>query len=321
MQDSKLRLKKILRSVGFFLTVMLVLELLSFVCDPLRLGLQNEVSERDRYVLGLLTEPEDTVDVVVLGDSESYTFMSPMHIWEHTGITSYIGGQAGQRVPETYYSLKRIMKRQSPKLLVLETNMISQEFGSVERLSYMAHEIGYYYFPIIKYHNIWKQMVERDNQYPEHYNGFEIRTDVSPYTGGPYMHETNEQVPIGFDVRFYMNKIKKLCDKNSTQLLFVTAPSAMNHTMQKHNAVKAYAEELQIPYIDLNMETEQLGIDWAVDTLDQGDHLNLSGVLKTNAYMEQYLTEHYDLPDHRGEERYASWEQRLEEFKKQLSQN
>ncbi|MFR0782798.1 MAG: hypothetical protein ACLSHP_07615 [Coprococcus sp.] len=45
------------------------------LCDPIRLGLQDSVSERERYLLHLLSEPEDMVDVAILGDSESYTVL------------------------------------------------------------------------------------------------------------------------------------------------------------------------------------------------------------------------------------------------------
>ena len=49
------------------------------------------------------------------------------------------------------------------------------------------------------------------------------------------------------------------------------------------------------------------GIDWKSDTLDKGDHLNLSGAHKITDYMITYLQEHYVLPDHRGDEKFTSW--------------
>ena len=63
-----------------------------------------------------------------------------------------------------------------------------------------------------------------------------------------------------------------------------------------------YAKENELPYIDLNMKTKEIGIDWKTDSYDKGDHLNLHGAQKVTAYMGKYLTENYSMPDHRGED-------------------
>ncbi|MGN0389273.1 MAG: SGNH/GDSL hydrolase family protein [Wujia sp.] len=319
MRDFKSKRKQILQILGFFLVVFIVLSIASVLLDPVRLGMYDEVSERERYMLSLLAEPENTVDVVVLGDSESYTFISPMELWEKYGMTSYIAGQAGQHLPETFYSLKRIMKRQNPKVVIVETNEIFSPESNLYEAGYSIREMGYYCFPVLKYHNLWKYMVEEGEAYPLHFNGFEVRTTIQPYTGGPYMQQTDEQDAILFVCQYYLRKINELCEKNGARLLLVTAPSALNHTMQRHNALENYAKKTGIPYLDLNEKTDELGIDWATDTLDGGDHLNFSGALKTNAYMGQYLDEHYELPDHRGEDAYKPWDVRLEEYKKECA--
>ena len=111
-----------LRAAAFAMVVLLLLVAAGKICDPIRLGLQDSVSERERYLLHLLSEPEDMVDVAILGDSESYTVLSTYHLWKDAGIASYIGGQSGQWIGESYFSLKKILKRQSPKVVILETN-------------------------------------------------------------------------------------------------------------------------------------------------------------------------------------------------------
>ena len=111
-----------LRVISFAVVVILLLIASGKLCDPIRLGLQDSVSERERYLLHLLSEPEEMVDVAILGDSESYTLVSTYQLWKEAGIASYIGGQSGQWIGESYFSLKKILKRQSPKVLILETN-------------------------------------------------------------------------------------------------------------------------------------------------------------------------------------------------------
>ena len=66
---------------------------------------------------GFLGEPEDTIDVVVLGDSESYSAVSPLAIWKNTGYTTYVCGTAGQPLPLSYSILEEVFRHQSPKIL------------------------------------------------------------------------------------------------------------------------------------------------------------------------------------------------------------
>lgn len=252
-----------LRVISFAVVVVLLLIGAGKLCDPIRLGLQDSVSERERYLLHLLSEPEEMVDVAILGDSESYTLVSTYQLWKEAGIASYIGGQSGQWIGESYFSLKKILKRQSPKVLILETNeFFSRGDASVIKdAAKSAQEFARQMFPILKYHRFWKMEPADPKLQTTIFNGFELRAAVTPYTGGGYMHATDDRTPVTFITRYYLDKIKRLCDAHGTKLLFVTAPSPVNHTMQRHNEVQALADALAVPYLDLNLNTEELGID------------------------------------------------------------
>ena len=175
-------------------------------------------------------------------------------------------------------------------------------------------------FPILKYHRFWKMEPADPKLQTTIFNGFELRAAVTPYTGGGYMHATDDRTPVTFITRYYLDKIKRLCDAHGTKLLFVTAPSPVNHTMQRHNEVQALADALAVPYLDLNLNTEELGIDWNLDTLDGGDHLNYTGCQKATAYLQRYMQTHYTLPDRRDDVRYEAWNKRAAEFEKLLPQ-
>ena len=296
-----------LRVISFAVVVILLLIASGKLCDPIRLGLQDSVSERERYLLHLLSEPEEMVDVAILGDSESYTLVSTYQLWKEAGIASYIGGQSGQWIGESYFSLKKILKRQSPKVLILETNeFFSRGDASVIKdAAKSAQEFARQMFPILKYHRFWKMEPADPKLQTTIFNGFELRAAVTPYTGGGYMHATDDRTPVTFITRYYLDKIKRLCDAHGTKLLFVTAPSPVN---------------LAVPYLDLNLNTEELGIDWNLDTLDGGDHLNYTGCQKATAYLQRYMQTHYTLPDRRKDARYETWNKRAAEFEKLLPQ-
>ena len=172
-----------------------------------------------------------------------------------------------------------------------------------------------YYFPVLQYHNLWKNIV--NDQIPEgwqSYKGFAIRSGVAAYSKGSYMKKTKKEKEIPQINLWYLDKIRKLCEKNKIQLLLYTSASPVNHNYKRYNAVLKYAGKYGIPYIDFNQKLKELGIDWKNDTLDKGDHLNLSGAHKVTDYMTMYLQEHYMLPDHRGDEKFTSWDTMAEQY-------
>ena len=48
---------------------------------------QAEFGQRDERVYGVLGQPEGSVEVLFLGDSEAYTSFSPLQLWDERGIT------------------------------------------------------------------------------------------------------------------------------------------------------------------------------------------------------------------------------------------
>lgn len=169
-------------------------------------------------------------------------------------------------------------------------------------------EIGYRYIPIFQGHDIWKSILS-EKQYPaENYKGFAFRCETVPYEQGEYMQKNDQKEEISKIVSFYLEKIRKLCEKNGTKLLLVSTPSPINCNYARHNSIEAYAREKGLDFVDLNLKTEEIGINWKTDSLDNGDHLNYSGADKVTRYLGNYLTQNYTFPDHRGKKTYRTWD-------------
>lgn len=270
------------------------------------------VSYRNKSYFRILREPPRTVDVMIAGDSLSYTSTSPLEMWDQHGFTSYVCGQAGQRIQESYYMLRTAFKTQAPKLVVLEGHtLFSGQQGVEGRIEGFKEAINYY-FPFYRNHDAWKTLVT-DRRYPEeNYKGFAFQSTIKPYENGPYMEETDQEEMITGLEEEYLGKIVNLCREHGAKLLLLSTPSPVNYNYMRHNRLERCARESGIDYLDLNLI--DLGMDWEEDSLDHGDHLNYYGAEKVTRYLGQYLSSHYKLEDRRNDPAYASWNQETADY-------
>ena len=312
-------MKKLKRVILFLLVFAVLLWACSAGIQIIVRNVSGSVSGRSRVFASVSAEKKNTIDVLVAGDSESYTSVSPMDLWDRAGIAAYDCGQPGQRIQETYYILKTVFRTQSPKLVLFETNTMFRDPGFLKNVQLSLTEPLAYHFPVIKYHNAWKALFDGPGGPKKSYKGFEIRDKVVSYEGDEeYMKETKDKAQIPEVVRIYMEKIKRLCEKNGADLLLVSAPSPKNYNYKKHNSLEEYARENDLPYVDLNMKFRDIGIDWKQDSYDRGDHLNISGARKVTAYIGEYLADNYDLPDRRNDDGWREWDDLAREYLEEL---
>lgn len=305
----KLKIKKYRNSLFFIILALLIigssagLSYLSMQDDHL-------LQSRNKSMIRIQKQREDSLDVLVVGDSLSYSAISPVKMWEEKGIASYVCGQSGQKIQETYSMLETAFKTQHPKVVVMETGPLFRVRGKSEEIKSTLSEMGNRYFPIFRYHDVWKTLLFGKKYAEQDFEGYLVRGTKTPYANGDiYMSKAKTLEEIKPSIDLYMQKIIALCEKNDAKLLLVSVPSPHNYNTARCNAIAAYAEESGIAYLNLNDTANSVGINWQVDCLDKGDHLNVSGAEKVSIYLAAYLKENYDLPDHRGEDAYASYAQ------------
>ena len=113
------------KKIGIFIFIVICSTvMLSDWIERIYIGRLAGLPGRYNSYVGIQKEQKDSIDMLVIGDSESMTSISPMELWKSTGITSYICGQSGQRISESYYMLKHALDYQSPQVVLLETNML-----------------------------------------------------------------------------------------------------------------------------------------------------------------------------------------------------
>lgn len=307
MEDNK----KIIKNSLIFLFILFILISLVVV-----LFLQNkkvrysDISEQKAE--GILSEKENTLDVVAIGDSETFTSIIPLQLWNNYGFTSYVCGTPSQYLDVSYNYLLRILEHQNPKIVILETNTIYRKI-TFDKFIYkwLMKTV-----PILDKHDNWKMLYNNKklvNQ-SDGYKGFNFSIiEEKPKVSLDYMKESNILDDISLFNEMYLDLIKETCEEKNIKLILVSTPSVINWNIKKHNGVKKYAKENNIDYIDLNL-IKKVNINWDKDTRDKGDHLNYYGAVKVTNYLGEYLNNLNILEDHRGEEEYNSWNKMTEDF-------
>ena len=119
------KIKNITGSIVFLLGLLVLLNLGSVIFQP-KNNTEADGME-DQRANGILAEPENTIDVLFIGDSVSYCAVMPIQIWRDHGITSYLCGTSLQQL---YYSKEFLIKAfeaQAPKVVILETIPVFKE--------------------------------------------------------------------------------------------------------------------------------------------------------------------------------------------------
>lgn len=276
-------------------------------------------------------------DVIFIGDCEVYENISPITLWEEYGITSYIRGSAQQLIWQSYYLLEETIKIEKPKVVVF--NVLAMQYNEPQKEAYnrmtldgmrwsaskvnsifasMMEDEKFldYVFPLLRYHSRWQELEKEDFTYlfdrkKISHNGYYMRIDVKPVTG-----EVNPKklanYQFGENAYAYLDKITALCKENGIQLILIKAPSTYPYWYEEWEVqMEEYAKEHELPYYNFLELTEEVGLDYQIDTYDAGLHLNLSGAEKMAKYFGKILKEEFQVPDHRGEEQYEEvWKEK-----------
>lgn len=304
-------LKNSARLLSFVLILLLLLQGLSFLLEP-----KNNDADAgfvNPNANGYLSLQENTLDVLIVGNSDAYSGFSPMEMWANYGFTAYVSGTGHQLVGESYRILEEVLKRQKPKVVILETDELYTRTNSLKIMTKDLRRAVYGQFSVLDYHDRWKVFDIKTAFAPKVYSarfaskGQFVSGAVVPYSGKEYMKKTDEREKINTLFLSRLGEMAKLCRKNNIQLILVQVPSQTSWTYQRHNAVSDWAKGNNVPFLDLDLKRREIGFDWKTDSRDGGNHLNCYGAKKVSLYVGEYIKKHVQLEDRRKDPAYAQW--------------
>lgn len=286
-------------------------------------------------------------EVVMIGDCEIYENISPITLWQEYGMTSYLRGSAQQLVWNSYYLLEDTLRHETPKVVVF--NVLALKYNKPQSEAYnrmsidgmrwsmskvncirasMTGEESFldYVFPILRYHSRWSELNSDDAAHMFQkdlvtHAGYYMRADVKPQTGfPPAMPLAN--YALGDKAMGYLQKMADLCRENGIELVLIKAPTEYPHWYsQWDEQIVAFAEQNDLPYINMIPLQEEIGLDMSVDTYDAGLHLNTQGAEKLARWFGAWLKENYDLTDYRTDAAVSAlWQEKTEAYEEMRAQ-
>ena len=303
------------RIAGFLAGLIIILLLMGVIFSAKRYYPTGYIQDRNSRHAMLTCEKPEQVDIINVGDSESGTGFSPMAVWEQRGYTSMNIGCDGITMPEAYIVLRKMFRTQSPKVVLLETNLFYRN-GTAKLVKSLVAEEFYDLFEGLRFHNLWKFCWrERDSRLL--FKGYIINEFVAPYTDSPdYMKPTDQVDHLDFFSEKWMAEINKLCKKNGAELVLWSCASPENYWMAKHNGLQEGSDKNGLTYLDCNLNQEAIGLDWSHDTSDAGNHMNCFGAEKTALWLVDSLDDRIDFTDRRQDPAFADeWNPILDRYK------
>ena len=131
---------------------------------------------------------------------------------------------------------------------------------------------------------------------------------------------TYDTEPMALSARTeeYYRKILELGAEKGIPVVTVVTPFYLTNYEYRMflTAEKIAEEEYGQLFINYNELYEEINLDFNTDILDAGSHLNILGVEKVTTHLGKFLQDNFELPDHRGDENYQSWENGAEMYKR-----
>lgn len=311
-------------------------------------------------VLGFYSEPEDTLDVVVIGASSIYRYFDPYQAYEEFGFTSYSYAVAAMQNESMVGALRDVLEHQKPKVILLDSRRFRaysdelrlnnlrnltdampytvnrfqtiQEYCDLFGVSYSERPA--LWFDLMLYHNNYDVLKNMENwllidnridadddvtHYPKGYGGMTRRKALEMFDG----LDTTKTRKLGTHVGQAYRDLLSYAAENDIPVVVVCTPYQLTEkNMEEYNKMAEVAAEYGFPYVNMNKPAvyAEAGIDYETDFYNHL-HANILGGAKTTRYLSNYVKEHFDLPDHRGQaEDPACWDAQLPEYDENMKE-
>ena len=285
-------------------------------------------------IKGFYLEPKDSLNMVTIGASETYTAIAPGLLWKEFGFTSYNYSVAGSPISIVKSQVKEILANQDPKVIVIEINGTLQDDEYqinekrlrkyIDNIPWSVNKINTikeivpedqqteYFIPFLKYHSNWQSLdLCIANFYLQSRMMLEGSSRLKGFQTISGAEETKSKVidvkgdtsvlPLSEKAEYYLRDLLQyLKDEGIDNVLFMRTPHRITKKSypfyQRANEAEKIIKEYGFPYVNFETQKYEIGLSM-MDDFYNNHHLNLYGQKKFTNYSGNYMVEHYDLKD------------------------
>lgn len=296
-------------------------------------------------------DEKNTWDGIIVGTSEADRAWSAPAAWEEYGMAVYPMSSDGNPFILNSNIIEEVLKYQDISFVVVELHGARPESlstndikihrvtdhlkWSANRSDAIERAVGYIkewypeqdfsfilkaglYFPIIKYHSRFTQGEIYEGDIDHGVTTMKGVYDARQYcmTNKITLEPYGETAKLLDQQKALLDDLMLCAEKNGLKLVFVKNPSDVPEAEQASmNAMVQYVEQKGYPAVNFNDDDvlEACGLDGSTDFYDD-EHMNTKGSRIYTRYLAGYLKEVLDIADHRGDERYQSWEDAAETY-------
>lgn len=318
---NKKKLFIVLKCIIFMLIFGYIFTHVSYIFRP-------ALAHTHKNISGYYAEPRNSMDVVFVGTSGTFSAFAPMNAWIKYGITSYnfcINAIGADVLP---YAVIEAMKTQKPKVLVVDCytfihKQIASQYPDEDIVRYSTDGFKYslnrfnlinsvvpkgmnklpFYFDIIKYHSTkpeWDFLYSRHNVD----KGYQFL----PWAVTTRTPLTNKETKLSAELDMYLENLLKTCKKQKTEVLFVYYPYGYisEEASGNVNYIAHRVKDYGFKFLNCEEYQDEMALDYNRDYWDVR-HFNIYGAEKITDFMAKYLVKNYNLTDKRNDKRFSRW--------------
>lgn len=273
-------------------------------------------------------EPANSIDVLILGSSQSYSGFSSAYAYGKFGYTSYPLVVSGSSCTSWKPAVRKALWTQKPKLIVVDvfgggydaetvrsrkyplymftnyTPLSAERMETAYEMSVHSDESDFlsYAFPFIRYHtripSNLRYIQERfaiDSYGPSPMKGVETITDADHFDKLDEKCFSSDKIALDKNTKEVLTDFIDFCSGNDIPVLFVKYPSVMLYdddfkANERMNSVLELAESKGCATLDLEKKFYEIGLDEATDYYNRG-HPNTRGQKKITEYLGRFIQE------------------------------
>lgn len=333
-------IKWIFLIIIFILILLLFIRVLTYIMKPSNVNLNN--------IAGFYSEEKNSLDMIYIGGSAAFVYYEPLRAFEQEGIASY--NYASNTIQAELYKtmIKEVLKTQNPEVIIIDArafqyrekdkpptevayrNVLTGMPFSLNKLEFIYENVekylkdgkASYCFDIIKYHrdlkgeSINNQIKMAFNMYKNQLKGFYFVPKVVKLT--KIENNTKNKNSVAEETEKILIDLLEYCKTTECNYLFVVSPYVEQEEHKENfNYISEIINKYGYDFLDANEFYNEMNLNFETDLYNDA-HVNIFGADKYTDFLTNYLKNNYNLPDRRGDEKYQSWFDLLDDWNKQV---